>query len=179
MTHKRTLAEIVGTAAIASAAYVGGNLTAEPLPIGEYIPAIGESFSGPLYKEPHDADTLKILVRKKGVVTVRVNEIDPPEADQPGGPASTAYLLARIARGELQATATGRDRYCRTLADVRLPDGRKLADELVRAGHAWHYAEYSKSKELAELQREAQRDRRGLWAGKNPIEPKLWRAGRR
>ena len=177
MKHARTITELFTAAAIGGAFYVAGDQMATPLPIGEYIPAVGESFSGPLYKEPHDADTLKILVGGKGVVTVRVNEIDAPEFGQPGGLTARQWLRDMAGSEILACKSTGRDRYCRTLADVRFSNGRRLADESVKAGMAWHYSEYSTSKELAELQREAQRDQRGLWAGNNPIEPAKWRRG--
>jgi len=51
--------------------------------------------------------------------------------------------------------------------------GGKLVNEImVREGMAWNFVKYSKSPRLAELERQARAERRGLWAGKNPVP--LW-----
>ena len=69
----------------------------------------------------------------------------------------------------------GTDRYGRTLGIIFL-DGRVINTELVRAGWAWHYVEYSDSKVLAQAEQEARKAKRGLWAGMtSPIAPWDWR----
>ncbi len=50
---------------------------------------------------------------------------------------------------------------------------------LVAQGLAWHYVKYSKDKGLAEAEKAASRERRGLWADPEPIPPWDWRKGRR
>jgi endonuclease YncB( thermonuclease family) len=64
------------------------------------------------------------------------------------------------------------DLYGRTLADVVLPDGRSLNQEMVRGGMAWWYRKYAPSdKGLSDLESEARVAKRGLWAQANPIPP--------
>ena len=50
-----------------------------------------------------------------------------------------------------------RDRYGRRLAEILLPDGRSLNQELIKAGLAWWFRKYSKDRRLGELERQAER----------------------
>jgi nuclease-like protein len=69
-----------------------------------------------------------------------------------------------------------RDRYDRLLAEVRLPDGRSLNQELVRAGYAWWFRRYPADPVLARLEADARVARRGLWADPHPTPPWEYRA---
>jgi endonuclease YncB( thermonuclease family) len=64
-----------------------------------------------------------------------------------------------------------RDAYGRLVGEVILPDGRDLNRELVSAGLAWWYRQYSHDQSLGELEREAREAKRGLWLDPNPIPP--------
>ncbi len=71
----------------------------------------------------------------------------------------------------------GRDRYRRNLARVRLPGGRLLGREMVRAGCAWRYRAYSADPALVRAEAAARAARRGLWAATPaPTPPWTWRA---
>jgi endonuclease YncB( thermonuclease family) len=64
------------------------------------------------------------------------------------------------------------DRYGRTVAEIILPDGRNLNQEIVRAGFAWWYVKYAcHDAELERLEAEARAAGRGLWADKEPTPP--------
>ena len=71
-----------------------------------------------------------------------------------------------------------RDRYGRRLAEVFLPDGRSLNQELIRAGLAWWFRKYSKELRLGELERQARVAQRGLWVDPRPVPPWEWRERR-
>lgn len=74
----------------------------------------------------------------------------------------------------------GRDRSGRTVADVFLPDNRLLNHELVKEGFAWWYRRYAvENTVLEQLERDARRAKRGLWAEKEPVPPWEWRQHRR
>ena len=51
--------------------------------------------------------------------------------------------------------------------------------ELVKAGLAWHYKQYSKDPVLAEAEVEARRGKAGLWSMPGAVPPWEWRRGRR
>jgi endonuclease YncB( thermonuclease family) len=64
------------------------------------------------------------------------------------------------------------DRFKRQVAFITLPDGRNLNHELVRAGMAWWFVRYApKDATLEQLEAEARKNRRGLWAEENPTPP--------
>jgi endonuclease YncB( thermonuclease family) len=68
------------------------------------------------------------------------------------------------------------DRYGRTVADVILPNGRVLNQELVVAGLAWWYRQYAPHDDkLRKLEDSARREKRGLWADPNPVPPWCYR----
>ena len=67
------------------------------------------------------------------------------------------------------------DRCKRTAAEIILPDGRNLDQELVRAGLAWWYRQYGcREMVLRDLEQEARAAKRGLWSYPKPVEPWEW-----
>jgi hypothetical protein len=68
------------------------------------------------------------------------------------------------------------DRYRRTVAEIILPDGRNLNQEIVRAGLAWWYERYARRETvLQDLEQEARDAKRGLWSEPKPVAPWEWR----
>ena len=119
-----------------------------------------------------DGDTIDVLY-KKSVYRVRLAEIDAPEKKQPYGMASKEALAAMVFRKKLRVEWTKHEKWGRILGHVYL-DGKpevwvNLA--MVKAGWAWQYTQYSKSKQLARVQREALRACRGLWKDAKPMPP--------
>ena len=56
--------------------------------------------------------------------------------------------------------------------------GRSVNLELVEAGFAWWSEKYAPDDEqLAEAEKEARAEKRGLWAGPEPVPPWEWRRG--
>jgi endonuclease YncB( thermonuclease family) len=82
------------------------------------------------------------------------------------------------ARQRLQVEPLETDRYGRTVALVRLPDGTLLNEALVAEGLAWVYDAYCHEElcqRLRELEQQARREKRGLWAEAEPTPPSEWR----
>jgi micrococcal nuclease len=124
-----------------------------------------------------DGDTLTILRGGRPAV-VRLRGIDAPERGQPYATRAQQYL-AGLAFGQVVTVDSDeRDRYGRLVAEVRLPDGRSLSQELVRAGYAWWFRRYSSDPTLARPEAEARIARRGLWADPSPTPPWTYRAER-
>jgi endonuclease YncB( thermonuclease family) len=118
-----------------------------------------------------DGDTIKILKDGKEV-KVRLAGIDCPEKGQPFGTKAKTFTSEKAFGKNVKLNiVTPADRYGRMVADVILPDGTVLSAELVKAGLAWHYKQFSKSKTLEDLENDAKENKRGLWADSDPVPP--------
>ena len=125
----------------------------------------------------HDGDTVTVLSGGE-MLKVRLYGVDAPESAQKGGADSRRFAADLASFQEVKLEVRDKDRYGRSVAIVRLPDGRTLNEELVRAGHAWVYPAYCNTARCAywqTLEAKAKDDRNGLWRDKNPVPPWQWR----
>ena len=125
-----------------------------------------------------DGDSIVVL-RDKEQVEIRLRDIDCPELDQAFGRQAKKKTSDLCFGKTVTLKATGKDKYDRTLAHVILPSGKELNRELVSAGFAWWYRKYSNNKSLEQLEADAKKNKRGLWADKKPVAPWDWRAAQR
>lgn len=131
-----------------------------------------------------DGDTLTVLDDQKTQHKIRLMGIDAPEKGQPYGDASKRSL-SDLAFGQLVIVDFNkRDRYGRVVGKVTR-NGKDLNVEQIRRGLAWHYKQYQNEQEIddrslyAQEEYLAQRDRRGLWADKEPVAPWGYRRAKR
>lgn len=117
-----------------------------------------------------DGDTIEILYEGKPL-RIRLQGIDCPEGKQDFGQKAKQFASDLCFGKEVEIIDFGKDRYGRTLGYVVLPDGRNLNEELVRAGYAWHYKHFSKDKVLADLEKQARKEKVGLWSHPDPVAP--------
>jgi len=94
--------------------------------------------------------------------------------DQPFGDVATDFTRQFFRDQLLTAIVEGKDRYGRHLAWIKVGD-KDLSEELLRAGLAWHYKEYSDDAELAALEDAARAGGVGLWADEDAVAPREWR----
>jgi micrococcal nuclease len=126
-----------------------------------------------------DGDTFEVLYDGQPE-KVRLADIDCPEKSQAFGRNARQYASDLCFGKAVTVTSTGkRDRYSRIVGTVVTADGININKELVKAGFAWHYKQYSKNKELSGIEEKARTAKLGLWAGKNPTAPWQWRKERR
>lgn len=126
----------------------------------------------------YDGDTIGVLHGGREE-RIRLSGIDAPEKRQAFGQRAKQAISDLVLGTEVTVETKSHDKYGRTLAEVRLPDGRSLNQELVRQGRAWQYQRYSKDSDLARLEQEARIARRGLWSEPNPVPSWEWRKHRR
>jgi micrococcal nuclease len=67
------------------------------------------------------------------------------------------------------------DRYKRLIGIVINDKNQNVNLEMIKLGMAWHFTKYSKDAVYDKLEKQARKNRVGLWQDKNPIEPWLWR----
>lgn len=122
-----------------------------------------------------DGDTVEVLHEKKAI-RIRLHGIDCPEKDQSSGKQATQATSALIFGKQVTLHTYGKGKYGRTLADVLLPDGSNVNQQLVRDGCCWWYDKYAPDDSaLKRAQEEAKGAKRGLWAEANPVPPWLYR----
>lgn len=127
-----------------------------------------------------DGDTITVEPEAGGErVKIRLHGIDCPERRQAYGEAARGFVYDAVLYKVVEVEETGRDRYGRTVAIIRLNDDT-LQAALLRSGMAWVYVKYCPNcSEWDLLQGEAQKNKRGLWVDENPISPWEWRKGQR
>jgi endonuclease YncB( thermonuclease family) len=124
----------------------------------------------------HDGDTLTLLLSDRTRVVIRLVDIDAPELGQPFGTRARRSLSQICGGREAQVQQAGKDEEERRLARVRC-GGVDANAEQVRRGMAWVLVKYApKDSPLLELEAEARRAERGLWADAAPVAPWKWRA---
>lgn len=125
-----------------------------------------------------DGDTIIVLHRGQAM-EVRLKGIDCPEWNQPFGDEAIGYITRQALGKQVVVRIPGRDHWQRFLGEVILPDGRNLNRDMVRVGLAWSYRRYLTDERLIHLEIQARAENRGLWAGKEPVPPWIFRRKQR
>ena len=126
-----------------------------------------------------DGDTV-LLLPEGGpeALRLRLLGIDAPELCQPGGEAARDALIARVLRRSVRVQLVGQDSYGRQLGHVWLDaqDKQDVAADMVRSGWAWAYQHRTGRGPYAALQRQAERERLGVFAARETaMSPAVFR----
>lgn len=122
-----------------------------------------------------DGDTIWVRpTGSKDTVEIRLLDLDAPEGCQPFGPQAKRALAARILKETVQVRTQGEDDYRRALARVR-HKGQDVGGWLVREGHAWSVDFRGRAGPYEKFEQQARQARRGLWAARDPMEPRNYR----
>lgn len=123
-----------------------------------------------------DGDTVVVLTSNREEVKIRLHGIDCPESKQAFGQVAKRQTLALAGGKDVTVVPLDTDRYGRTVGEVFLSDGTSRNRTLVATGYAWWYQKYApRDAELAALEAEARKHRRGLGAESTSIPPWEWR----
>lgn len=133
-----------------------------------------------------DGDTFHCLPEKPvigtkthmdGTISVRMRGIDAPEKRQAYGEDARLSLKEIIGNKAVKLEIKDIDRYGRVVAYVWL--GKTNVNlEQVRRGFAWAYTEYLDrpyASEFYEAEKQARKQKLGLWQQSNPTPPWEWR----
>jgi len=121
-----------------------------------------------------DGDTITVMREGHGV-KIRLAEIDCPEDHQSFGTKAKRFTSDLCFGKIVMIKPSTIDRYGRIVAHIILPDSHDLSEDLLVAGLAWQYKQYSDSPKLAELEAEARTARLGIWSYPNSVPPWEWR----
>lgn len=119
-----------------------------------------------------DGDTVHATVTGQGRkgVRIRLDGIDCPEPGQAFSQTARNFTRQFAFDQVVALRVVDVDRYGRLVGRLTR-NGQDLSLELVKAGLAWHYTQYSSDKLLAAAERDARASRRGLWADANATPP--------
>lgn len=121
-----------------------------------------------------DGDTIHVTDGTGADLTIRVEGIDCPESGQPYGGVARRFTRSVAFDRVVQVHVMDEDAHGRLIARVHVNDG-DLSVQLLQAGLAWQYTEYSHDPVLASAEQEARRAKRGLWSEANAVPPWVWR----
>jgi endonuclease YncB( thermonuclease family) len=131
-----------------------------------------------------DGDTIVVLDTSKVQHKIRLTGIDAPERSQAFGTKSKEHLSDLVAGKTVVVDYSKYDRYGRTLGKV-LVNGEDVNLEQVESGMAWHYKKYQREQsttdrvKYSDAEREARRQKLGLWHDPNPVPPWDYRQAER
>ena len=123
-----------------------------------------------------DGDSLMVLDLRQQV-EVRLHGVDAPEGGQAFGNVCKRTLSNLVFGKTAAVQVVDIDRYKRSVSRLTV-DGRDVGLEMIRAGCAWHYRQYSDDAGYAAAEVEARRARRGLWQEGAPVAPWNYRRPR-
>ena len=118
-----------------------------------------------------DGDTFRGLTMDNEEIKFRVYGIDAPERNQAFGTRSKQYFADLIFGKTVGIQVQENDYFGRWVVWVYTPDGKDVSAEMLKAGMAWHFKKYDKSKEYASFENKARLNGVGLWVDKKPIAP--------
>lgn len=123
----------------------------------------GESFDAQVVRIT-DGDTLEVQ-GQAGELILRLWGVDAPEMDQVWGWKSKAALASPCLGEKVHVDVVEVDRFKRRVVKIRLPDGRDVGNEIVRAGAGWWHQDYAPRDAVKKgLQEEARFGKIGLWS---------------
>jgi len=135
----------------------------------------------------YDGDTFRVIDPNGQELKLRVACIDAPEKKQALGIESRDYLRSLLAKNpdKLIVVEKEREGYGRMVAEIFVPTGKgdeeiPISGMMIKDGMAYYYAQYSKNcsdnaERYAQLEKEAQRSRLGVWKNPNSVKPSEFR----
>ncbi|UCG12501.1 MAG: thermonuclease family protein [Deltaproteobacteria bacterium] len=143
------------------------------------IPTLAWAWSG-MVMGISDGDTIKVM-RSHKRVKVRLYGIDCPERGQAFGKKAMLFTSS-LAYGKIVEVETVTTDSYRSVVGIVYDGGRPLNEDLVKAGFAWVYTGYCERyicNDWKEIEAQARKDKRGLWADCKPVPPWEFRRKKR
>jgi len=135
-----------------------------------------ESFRGVIRAEGTQGDLVTVS-REGKPLTIRLYGVACPVAGQPMADAATSRVLEAAMESTVSIELVGQDKAGTPVAQITLPDGTSLNEDLVRQGLAWWDAPNTpEARTIQKAATEAISAGRGLWSTPAPLAPWDYRA---
>ena len=122
-----------------------------------------------------DGNTVEILTEENEVYKIILKEVDSPEIGQEYGDQAKKFTEGLLLKKKVFVEMKGKDMWGNRLASITLKNGKKMEEELLKAGMAWHNTLKSTDKSLAQLESNTKDKKVGLWANTDPMAPWIFR----
>jgi micrococcal nuclease len=132
------------------------------------VPVVTEVLTGECVNVT-DGDTIRVRT-VDGLIVVRLEGIDAPEARQDHSSKATKALRDLVHRKVVEVHVTGTDRYDRTLAIVKIGEV-SMNERLLVDGWCWQFDQYNCDPAWTKLEETARAAKRGLWEHENLVPP--------
>ena len=130
-----------------------------------------------------DGDTIYVLYKNKKI-KIRLSHIDAPERKQAHGIKSQKFLEDMVLNKSVTAACKmkngkwDRGFYGRPICNIFLYEANSpifINAKMIKSGNAWVYKRERNNDYLINLEKDARKNRRGLWNIPSPIEPWVYR----
>ena len=130
-----------------------------------------------------DGDTIYVLYKNKKI-KIRLSHIDAPERKQAHGIKSQKFLEDMVLNKSVTAACKmkngkwERGFYGRPICNIFLYEANSpifINAKMIKSGNAWVYKRERNNDYLINLEKDARKNRRGLWNIPSPIEPWVYR----
>lgn len=122
----------------------------------------------------HDGNTIEVSTKNKEVYRVVLMGIDCPELPQAYGSEAKDFLSQWLLHQEVKVEIHGKDRFRNYVGVVLVDEGEDVRLALLQEGLAWA-CEPEATPELAVIQQEAARNKKGLWRDEAAVAPWIFR----
>jgi micrococcal nuclease len=124
-----------------------------------------------------DGDSIDLLYEGK-TISIRLADVDCPEIrkSQPYGRAAKRFTSTLCFGQMVKVQHRNKfDKYKRLIATIINEQNKNVNKELIIAGLAWHFKQFSTSTEISKLEITARVNKVGLWKDAYPMAPWAWR----
>lgn len=127
-----------------------------------------------------DGDTIGLRPGGGQLYQIDLDRIDAPESDQPHGETSKRFLSDLLLNKSVEIQYRGKSTHNKVTGIVYVKTPKGMVDAnltMVRNGMAWHLPDDQTPAYVTGAE-SARKEKRGLWADANPIDPADWREGK-
>ena len=134
-----------------------------------------------------DGDTIHVLHENK-TTTIRLSHIDAPERKQVYGSKSQKFLenmilnKSVIVECKMKNGKWYRGFYGRPICNIYLYETNSptyINAKMIKSGNAWVYKSERNNPYLMNLEKDAKKNKRGLWAISSPVKPWIYRKSKK